>query len=193
MHAGKARVFFALWPDPGCAERLQRIAARLARDFGGRPMQQSTLHMTLAFVGDVDECRLPELMTIAGLVQAETAHRESQRWVLNRLAYWRHNRILWAGSDATPPTLALLAGQLASGLTASGYAIPERPFLPHVTLVRKMNIEPESNPLCALDESPQPWLYSDFALLRSPRDGQGGGYETLGSWTLHDPETMSIP
>jgi 2'-5' RNA ligase len=56
-----ARVFFALWPSPEAARQLAAVAASFAAAAGGRATRLESLHLTLAFLGDVAVDRLPEL------------------------------------------------------------------------------------------------------------------------------------
>lgn len=201
-----ARVFFALWPDEPCAARLYAIAERLAGRFGGRAMQQETLHLTLVFVGDVNVGRLPELLELAS--EAEEAFRSSAPalpdsgaisggsgisgpLLLDRLGYWRHKRIFWMGCDHCPVAPGILAELLAGKLRARGYAIPLRPFVPfvpHVTLVRKVKLIPPASELEALNPAALAWPCGRFVLVRSRLSSLGAAYERLGSWKLACPD-----
>lgn len=174
----QARVFFALWPDDNVRARLQRAAIDGARRFGGRAMQPETLHLTLAFIGDVDLDRLPALHAAAAEVSAGAFRLD-----LDRLGFWAHNRILWAGSSRPEPELSRLAGRLGESLLAAGWATDAaggRPFAPHITLVRKL--------ACKRPELPEfeavAWDCQEFALVRSRLSSRGAAYETIGRWRL---------
>lgn len=52
------RLFFALWPSPAAAERLASAATDAAARLGGRPTRLETLHLTLAFLGEVADERV---------------------------------------------------------------------------------------------------------------------------------------
>lgn len=147
-------------------------------------MKKSTLHLTLAFVGDVPEDRLTDLSNVAEAVRAAVASIESAPLELNRLGYWRHNRILWAGTDRVPGMLEILAARLTGELSARGYSVPIQPFSPHVTLIRNPDVLSEAQSLDALKCSPVRWPYRDFVLLRSHRSRVGADYDTLGTWSL---------
>lgn len=186
---GPASVFFALWPDEGCAGRLHAIAERLALRFAGRAMAKETLHLTLAFVGNVNPGRLPELLDLGREVAAEIrslapAAPESGLILLDRLGCWPRKRILWMGSDHPPSTPGVLAELLAVKLRARGYALPLRSFAPHVTLVRKPKIIPAASALDALKFPALGWPYDSFVLVRSRPSSSGAAYERLGSWAL---------
>jgi len=192
-HSEVARVFFALWPDEPCAGRLRAIAERLAERFAGRAMQQETLHLTLVFVGDVNTERLPDLLALASEVEEELRSSapvfpDSGPLLLDRLGYWQHKRLLWMGSEHCPAALGFLAELLAGKLRARGYAISLRPFVPHVTLVRKAKRIPPTPELEALNPAALAWPCGSFVLVRSRLSSLGAAYERLGTWKLGCPD-----
>ncbi len=127
------RLFFALWLPPACANALHAMAGAVVGRSGGRLMREDTLHLTLAFLGDVAERRLPALTELAaGLVLPRVPVR------LDRLGFWAHNHILFAGSSAPDPALAALADSLQETLKAAGFLAETRAFVPHVTMLRKL-------------------------------------------------------
>lgn len=65
-----ARLYFALWPDDGIRLQLSRYRLQLAREGDGRAVFPATLHMTLAFLGDVDDTLIPSVEKIADELQA---------------------------------------------------------------------------------------------------------------------------
>ena len=90
--AGKAavsRVFFALSPDERSRSRLSSVADDLAVRLGGRATSKETLHLTLAFVGELRQDRLPDLMAAASdVVQATSEAPAAGVVVLDRMRYW---------------------------------------------------------------------------------------------------------
>ena len=182
-----ARVFFALSPGERCRSRLSALADDLAVRLGGRTMAKETLHLTLAFVGEVRLDRLPELMAAASeFTQTIGDASAAGQVVLDRLRYWPCGKMLWATCGHCPPRLSALADTLAGRLLASGYILELRPWLAHVTLLRRIAVLPQDVDLDALRSAPVRWSYRDFVLLRS-RSGPGGSaYECLGRWTLRD-------
>lgn len=51
-------IVFVLWPPMDAAEQLAAVARVTATRFGGKPTLVKTIHLTLAFLGDVPEARL---------------------------------------------------------------------------------------------------------------------------------------
>lgn len=165
------RVFFALWPDEAAAKALHALARASQAGCGGRLMRRESLHLTLAFLGSIPESRLADAAAVAAAVTAEPF-----AFTLDRLGYWRHNRILWAGAEVAP--LAALANGLAEGLRAAGFQLDRRPFAAHVTLLRDARC-PALPPLPTIA-----WPVSEFVLAESRSGPQGSHYEAIGRWPL---------
>lgn len=174
----QARVFFALWPDDRVRTALHQAALDGAKRFGGRAMRPDTLHLTLAFIGDVALDRLPALHAAASEVDCA-----GFVMTLDCLGFWAHNRIMWAGGKQGCDGLTSLAARLAESLQAGGWPTgmkTGRPFAPHITLVRNVVARhpelPELHPLN--------WRCERFVLMRSHLSSHGAAYETLGQWPL---------
>jgi len=171
--AGPAvRLFFALWPDDAERMALAGWAAALRRACGGRETRPGNLHMTLVFLGDTDPGRLAELRRVAGRV----APRRFDL-VVDRPGYWKHNRLAWAGASTEPAALTGMVGELRGALRDEKFRFDEKPFVSHVTLVRKAAAPAE---LPAL--APIVWRVSGFALVRSMPGPQGSDYVVAGEW-----------
>ena len=178
-HPDVLRVFFALSPDEDCRRCLSAVAEDFAARLGGKAM--APLHLTLAFVGEVGVDRLPGLMAAASEVAQAMAGGSI---VLDRLRYRPVGKMLWAASDHCPSPLGALADSLFRRLFARGYTLDQRPFVAHVTLLRRLTVWPPAGDLEVLNEAPVRWRYHDFVLLRSRPGAGGSSYERLGAWDL---------
>jgi len=177
-----ARVFFALWPTPGLAIQLAEIARQAADRYGGRPTRLETLHLTLAFLGDVPEHRLDELDAAARQVKAASFDLR-----LDRFGFWQHNVLLWAGCTQVPEPLNTLVEQLQRELAGAGFsgAAARNAFSPHVTLVRRLPAASRNQLAEALPEFPAlEWACRGFVLARSQRLPTGPHYELIGNYLL---------
>src|SRR5690606_10650260 len=58
------RVFYALWPDEETRASLARATRHAVRRCGGRPIRRENLHITLAFLGSVDETGLQRALDL---------------------------------------------------------------------------------------------------------------------------------
>lgn len=122
------RAFLALWPPAELAEALLACAL----DVPGRKLQASDLHLTLAFLGDLDAERLAQVCAIAGSLSFPSISLQP-----DRLAYWAHNRILWAGFSSPPAELMAFVAMLHQDLRHAGFELDGRSFVPHMSLARR--------------------------------------------------------
>ncbi|MGE5386904.1 MAG: RNA 2',3'-cyclic phosphodiesterase [Betaproteobacteria bacterium] len=171
------RLFFALWPDPSIAEKMHRLARRYVDQYGGRAMRPETLHLTLAFLGDLPATRLQD-----ALAAGTEVHAAAFQFVLDRIGYWRHNRLLWAGCGIADPALSALAATLHKRLQEHGFVLEKRGFVPHLTLARNLIRKPvgeEAMPVAG-------WHARAFVLVRSAPLAAGAAYQVVGEWPLEN-------
>ncbi|MBL8429708.1 MAG: RNA 2',3'-cyclic phosphodiesterase [Dechloromonas sp.] len=177
-----ARVFFALWPSPEVAERLGTIADNAALAFGGRATRRDTIHLTLAFLGNVAEARLPDLASAAASVRVAPFAIG-----IDQLGFWSHNHLIWAGCGTPVAALGELSVQLRKALARAGFRVggEGRDFVPHVTLVRRVpeaTAPTERRPLPAI--APLVWRNAHFVLVRSTLSALGSSYRIIGEFPL---------
>lgn len=171
------RVFFALWPDEGVARQFDEAGREAHRALGGRRMRRETLHLTLAFIGDVPPERLETLAELAGDIRLPAFEL-----LLDRGQCLARKNIFWAGATEIPAALRDLAAGLASRLKAAAFRTEERPFAAHVTLLRHARCEKER-------EAPGSnlrieWPVRDFVLVESELKAEGASYRILRRWPL---------
>lgn len=167
------RLFFALWPDEGVRAQLAHWSRELHAVCGGRPTRdEKNLHLTLAFLGSVDNRRVAEVERAAN----EVAPR-ALTLVLDRPGYWKHNRIAWAGASVVPLELESMVSELRSALARSHIGFDAKGFVSHVTLLRDAR-EPKAMP--ALE--PIEWRLAGFALMQAVTSPSGSRYEIRKSW-----------
>src|SRR5256885_12417108 len=106
------RLFFALWPDDAVRAGLERWSREMHALCGGRATPPGNLHVTLAFLGAVEDERVTEVERAAGHV---TARRFPL--VLDRPGYWKKNRIAWAGASSIPRELDAMVAELREALS----------------------------------------------------------------------------
>lgn len=165
-----ARVFFALWPDDAERAALAAWQPVLHELCGGRSMRADILHATLVFLGDVVLHRLEALQLAAQEVEGapfdlafEAAH------------YWGHNHIVFAAPRTVPQQLAQLVQALERGLKKHRFYFDQRPYKPHITLLR--HAQWSDVPLPEMQRVV--WRVRDFALAQSAPDEEGANYRVL--------------
>ncbi len=160
---------------------MHEVAQDVTARAGGRAMRADTLHLTLAFLGDIAADRVPAALAAGDAVA--TAWRKGRAAavapLLDRLGYWPHNGVVWAGCGMRDAALDRLAAALCETLAAAGFALESRRFAPHVTLVRKAG---EAGNFPAL--AAQRWQGRELVLVHSRRSAAGADYERLAAWPL---------
>jgi 2'-5' RNA ligase len=180
------RLFFALWPDPATAARFEH-AGGFARASGRRPAL-ADLHVTLCFLGAVDETAVPALAACAAAIDVAAFELE-----FDGLEYWRRSRVLAATCSRTPPAAHALAQALGAAARSVGLAPDERPLLPHVTLLRALGSaatgQPPPQPATTLRLAAQRFYLAQSQEL--PQTIAGGSaptrYRRLAEWPLRQP------
>ncbi len=170
------RLFFALWPDSRVRRRLAAASRPLLAAAKCRPIADSRLHVTLAFLGGIPEDRM-DAVRAAG--DAVAGQRFGLR--LNRWGWWRQSKILMLFPTAPPPALGELVAELRDALGDEGLPVERRRFRPHLTLARKCVSVRFRGPVEAVD-----WPVTGFALVESEFHSAGARYNLLHDWPLED-------
>jgi len=179
-------MFFALWPDTPFCARLMQAAAPVLAVMPGRALAALDLHVTLCFLGAVDEAALPALLARSGQIEASCFELE-----FGRLEYWPRGRIVAATAAHLPAAALLLAQALVAAASQAGLPTSEMLLQAHVTLVRgarapAREAEPASWPALQL-KLPVSRFYLAQSLApgaHSPGAPAARRYTTVASWPL---------
>jgi 2'-5' RNA ligase len=164
------RLFLALEPPPELRDALGRLATKARQHCGGRRVPDESLHLTLAFLGEVDEARAERLIDWVSSLRPRPG-----RWTLDTFGCFRGPGIVWAGGSRPDPLLNGLHDKLWHELAFQGFEPPAKAYTPHVTLVRRAD---------SLDTSTLPgftrhWCYRQIVLMRSVLGAEGPRYHAL--------------
>lgn len=122
------RLFAAILPDQAVREALL-AAQSILRDRGtGRFSPPEGLHLTLAFLGETED--------LEGAEAALEAVSSPGPFSLCTGGLGHFGDLWWAGTADSRP-LETLALDLQTALRARGFPIEDRPWQPHITLVRR--------------------------------------------------------
>ncbi|MFJ7956010.1 RNA 2',3'-cyclic phosphodiesterase [Streptomyces sp. NPDC096319] len=192
------RLFAAVVPPPERLDELGRVVDRLHGLPGADGLRWTSRpgwHLTLAFMGEVDEELLPELRT-----RLERAAHRTPAFSL-RLHGGGHfgRQTLWAGVAGDLDTLRLLAERSDAAARRAGVAMDEhRRYQAHLTVGRARGAGVALGSY--VDElggfEGTRWPVTELALVRSnlPGGGVPGAqprYETVGAWPLEGREGRS--
>jgi RNA 2',3'-cyclic 3'-phosphodiesterase len=186
------RLFVAVVPPEAVladlAAAVDELRLHPAVDEGFRWSVLAQWHLTLAFLGEVDDGLRPELDQRLG--RAAKRHPALQLAVQGGGGFGsaRKARVLWAGIGGDVRPLRDLARSVAAAARRTGIEVSEGRYRPHLTLARLR----ESTDLRPLVEvlssySGPPWQADKLELVQSQL-GQGEGrrsrYESVRSWQL---------
>jgi 2'-5' RNA ligase len=148
---------------------------------GARAMHPSDLHVTLCFLGSVDESRIEALRLRAAALRADAFTLQ-----FDRIELWRESRVLVAACSQIPAAGQALAQGLQLAASELGLAPDRKSWRPHLTLAR--SVLPRHLPAEMQAERPLTnslaWSASSFFLAESLLSAQPRRYATLGSWPL---------
>ncbi len=127
----KKRLFYALWPDHRQRDRLRDFISPVAKLVEGRAIDRRNWHVTLAFIGDFAERRIPELQERVGQIRMEPF-----RLSFDRLEFWARPRVASLAAATVPPELQKLVEMLNLALADLGVSTEDRTYRPHITVAR---------------------------------------------------------
>ena len=175
------RLFIAL-PVP--APLSAAIARVQQAPFAARWQSAGQLHLTLAFVGDVDERGARDLADALGSIHAEPPTLSLAG--VGHFASKGRAHSLWAGVSPREP-VAALAAKVAEACRRAGCPVEARRYVPHITVAR----------LRIAETAVVPWLIAGgtltsaavtidrFGLYESRLSPAGASYDLLAEWPLH--------
>jgi len=167
------RLFFALWPDDETRKQLQAVMQSIPPNIG-RAVPLENLHITLAFLGQVNEEITKGLEAAANRIRTQKFELK-----LDTIGCWRKSGILWLAPADIPEKLGLLVSRVNEVSAASGITLDGRPFKPHIALARKAGMPPERDQIPSVI-----WQVESFTLVESITHHTGAQYRVLDSWPL---------
>lgn len=167
------RLFIAI-PVP--AEVTQRLGRFMpSGEEGWRKVRPESLHLTLVFLGNVDERSVEWVGRAMRRAAAQVAPLELSAEGIGAFPTKAKARVVWAGVEGELTTLHDLHDRLASELRAEGFQLDERTYRPHVTLARSRT--PRHLPAhLATDTAFGKWQAEEAVLFESELSSFGARY-----------------
>jgi RNA 2',3'-cyclic 3'-phosphodiesterase len=167
------RLFIGIAVPPPARDVLARFAADLPPSYTCLAEPPERMHLTLAFLGQREQQSLPGLETILRETAAESA---PFTLIADGLACFAKAGVLFA-SFSHCAALETLAARLRERLLLAGETFDPKPFVPHVTLARKVRegTPPRTIATCF----PQSFPAEALTLFHSTRVDEGLCYLPL--------------
>lgn len=176
------RLFSGIEIPEALSERLAGLRGGLD---GARWVEPENYHITLRFIGDVDDTTAAEFVSALGAIE-----KEPFSLTLDGLGSFggRRPRTIWAGLASSQPLVALqLAHERAAQI--AGLAPEPRNFHPHVTLARLRGVKAPAVARWLEGRGQffaEPFSVSRFVVYSSRASRGGGPYVVEHAFELGD-------
>ena len=139
-------------------EQVREAVAGIARDLpGARRVPSEQIHLTLRFIGEVDEGMFLAIKSVLGKVRGAPFSLTLKG--VGHFPKGKYPRVLWVGMEENEP-LRELQKKVELALIGAGIAADERGFSPHITIARLKETPPAR--VALLEEKHQPFVAGPF-------------------------------
>lgn len=166
------RLFFALWPRESTRQAIDTLNASIYLT-GVRKLRPSNLHVTLVFLGNVDDA-----MRLSMVARVDAMREKAFTFSFDGIEHWQASKTICLTTSHQPPALLALVGSLNAVVKDYPIFMHDRPYRVHVTLMRKAKQD------YPLSYQPIIWQANDFVLVESQSTEDGIRYTVLNRWPL---------
>lgn len=174
--------------DLSAAQRasLADLQDRLRSECSGwRWVSAAGIHLTVRFLGEVDEGLDREARAGWRAAAASVPGFGIRLDRIGRFPSSGRPRVLWVGIRDDPAGAAAdLAAAVEGAARASGFASENRAFRPHLTLARAARGQPQRAPGEVAFDAPAPSAVTELTLFRSELHPGGARYAVLERYPL---------
>src|SRR5262245_2297509 len=133
------RLFIAVDLDDAARDAIaaeqKRLVAAIGSRGGLRSVRADHMHLTLVFMGHVDDAKGPEIAAVTSETVAQAAFDLAFGGVGVFPPHGRPN-VLWVGVTDGASEVTSVQREMASRVERFGIELERRPFHPHLTLAR---------------------------------------------------------
>jgi 2'-5' RNA ligase len=131
------RLFFAIDPPEALTQKMENLVQKFDTPPNFvRWVRAGNMHITLKFLGEVDEAAIP---SIVEAVRHAVAPFPPLKLVIEGLGVFPNHeqpQVVWFGVKGDTETLREMERALSTSLTALGFPPEDRPFIGHLTIGR---------------------------------------------------------
>lgn len=167
------RLFFAYWPDDIARQHCVKVVQALQKG-KARTVKPNNLHVTLLFLGSVSADKEMALRQAAATIPVPTSSL-----CFDRLSFWKKPGVICLTTSTLSPDVKDLVEHLTTIAKALDIPIEERPYQPHVTLLRNSKV------LATIDFQPIIWRSNSICLVQSHSVLNNVEYKVLQTWEAH--------
>lgn len=188
------RTFLAVELPQAARAAVSAELERLSRALPGvRWVSPESVHITLAFLGELDDERLRAAHEAAELAATIARPFTVALGGLGTFGSPRAPRVIWLGVRGDEAALRWLQQRLADALAERGFPREARPFAPHLTLARLKSRLPDEE-LATLRRLVSTntgdivrWRATELSVMKSELARTGARYTQLAGYPLEGP------
>lgn len=166
----KSRLFFALWPDDATRQALAQLIPNFDAQ-AGKPVPAHNFHVTLVFLGNVDQTTIAAIKQRAAKVSVEPF-----QLIFESVSFWQQSKVICITCRSVPQQAFDLASKLDMIARQCGLQTDARPYVPHITLTR------HAQGLSIQTLKPIVLRADSFCLVQSCSEPEGVVYRVLQRW-----------
>lgn len=182
------RTFIAVLLGEKMHKEVLRVSELLkGRVIGAKWVEPQNIHITLRFLGDVDERDMGKVLDIARDVAKVSKPIGISLGRIGAFPTERRARVLWIGLSSGGDELGLLSGRLNRELLKGGFGAPDRDFSPHITIARLRRPTDISGAISGIDVEEVDSVVDEIIVMRSDLKSTGPVYSPIGRFGLGGP------
>lgn len=175
------RLFFGIGLPSGIRKDVHHFCESVKNNLPRMKwVEEENLHVTLKFLGEVDESRLGSLSDAARKASGSVKEFDVLPGELGAFPNPKRARVLWLGLKRGAESAAKLFNVLEERLVDAGFEAEEKTYHPHITLAR---LSPPQSPLLTLERLSIPsfpsFICSKFTLYESFLTPKGPIYKVI--------------
>lgn len=151
---------------------------------GARWTRPEGRHLTLKFLGNVDEERVDEITDVMVTVAIRHEAFDANFAYPGVFPNHRRPRVLWLGLGGAAERVALLAADLDLALQPLGFEKETRGYSPHLTLARFHEQTSFDHEVLMFDAPPDMFRVDSITLFESKLHPKGARYSTVATAPL---------
>jgi len=184
MSNGKVRTFVAAEVPPAVKRQIERAIEpmRGTRRQGVRWTSPDSWHLTLKFLGEIDEERIEDVAAATREVAGRALPFDVALGGWGAFPRADAPRVLWVGMEDGGDHFVTAAEELDSLLAERGFPKEKRPVRPHLTIARVKDISSGAEAFRGLTRrtlGSQPFVADKLIVFRSILDPGGARYYHL--------------
>jgi len=158
------RSFIAIELSPLIKAKIEEIQNKLkSLTSEVRWVRPEGIHLTLKFLGNIEEERIPEISDIIRKCSTDTTSFTLKVHSLGAFPNEKNPKVIWVGAEDNSGTLGKLQQFLENRLSTIGFKVEKRAFSPHLTLGRLKSPKGGSR----LTQGLEDYKYFDFGTFEA--------------------------